>query len=142
MEIYHPRNMLDPMSQPQTVTTRLVPCNTAPHWCALLYPMVVVTSMHQCGGTLCLQYCTISQTYPDKLPTHYLLEDDSGSSQVVSQPSSSMLQMLEVPPGRSSENMPTSPESNHRSRSASTSNHPPKLLQMAPISLHGHTPTP
>src|SRR4051812_7838560 len=98
--------------------------------------------MHQCGGTLCLQYCRISYTHPGKLPTHYLLEDGSGSSQLVSQPSSSMLQMSEVPPDRSSENMPTSPESNRRLRSSHTSNHPPKLLQMASISLRGHTPTP
>src|SRR3954469_22405623 len=141
MEIYHPRNTLAPMPQPHIVTTLLVPCHKAPHWCALLYPVVVVTFMHQCGVTRCLQYYRISQTHPGKLPTHCLLEDDSGSSQLVSQPLSSMLQMSEVPPGRSSENMPTSPESNRRSRSASTLNHPPKLLQMAPIGLHGHTPT-
>src|SRR3954465_5300718 len=79
MEIYLPRNTLAPMPQP-TVTTFLVPCHKAPHWCALLYPVVVVTSMHQCGGTLCLQYCRISQTHPGKHPTHCLLEDDSGSS--------------------------------------------------------------
>src|SRR5438270_12141870 len=108
MEIYFPINTLAPMPQP-TVTTFLVPCHKAPHWCALLYPMVVVTSMHQCGGTLCLQYYRISQTHPGKLPTHCLLEVDSGSSQLA-QPSSSMLQMSEVPPSRSSENMPTSPE--------------------------------
>src|SRR2546430_8172999 len=141
MEIYLSRNTLAPMPQP-TVTTFLVPCHKAPLWCALLYPVVVVTSMHQCGGTLCLQYSRISQTHPGKHPTHCLLEDDSGSSQLVSQPSSSMLQMSEVPPGRSSENMPISPKSNRRSRSSHTLNHPPKLLQMAPISLHGHTPTP
>src|SRR3954465_3439149 len=141
MEIYYPKNMLDPMPQPLTVTTCLVPCHKAAHWCALLYPVIVVTFMHQCGGTLCLQYCRISQTHPGKLPTHCLLEDDSGSSQLA-QPSSFMLQMSKVPPGRSSENMPTSPESNRRSRSSRTSNHPPKLLQMAPIGLHGHTPTP
>src|SRR4051812_32860647 len=141
MEIYLPRNTLAPMPQPHTMTTLLVPCHKAPHWCALLYPVVVVTSMQQCGGTLCLRYCRISQTHPDKLPTHCLLEDDSGSSQLV-QSSSSMLQMSEVPPGQSSENMPTSSESNRRSRSSRTSNHPPKLLQMGPISLHGHTPTP
>src|SRR4051812_33200114 len=58
MEIYHPRNTLAPMPQPHTMTTLLVPCHKAPHWCALLYPVVVATSMHQCGGTLCLQYCT------------------------------------------------------------------------------------
>src|SRR3954470_10643454 len=109
------------MPQPHTVTTLLVPCHKAPHWCALLYPVVVVTSMYQCGGTLCLQYCRISQTHLGKHPTHCLLEDDSGSSQLVSQPSSSMLQMSEVTPGRSSENMPTSPESNRRSRSSHTS---------------------
>src|SRR3954464_13710414 len=142
MEIYHPRNTLAPMPQPHTVTTRLVPYHKAPYWCTLLYPVVVVTSMHQCCGTLCLQYCRISQMHPGKLPTHCLLEDDSGFSELVSQPSSSMLQMSEVSPGRSSENMPTSPESNRRSRSPRTLNHPPKLLQMAPISLHGHTPTP
>src|SRR5438270_13164995 len=127
MEIYLSKNTLAPMPQP-TVTTFLVPCHKAPHWCALLYSVVVVTSMHQRGGTLCLQYCRISQTHPGKHSTHYLLKDDSGSSQLVSQPSSSMLQMSEVPPDRSSENMPTSPESNRRSRSASTSNHPPKLF--------------
>src|SRR4051812_27160801 len=126
MEIYHPRKMMAPMPQPHTVTTRLVPCHKAPHWCALLYPVVVVTSMHQCGGTLCLQYFKISQTHSGKLPTYCLLEDDSGSSQLA-QPSSSMLQMLEVPPGRSSKNMPTSSESNRRSRSSHTSNHPSKL---------------
>src|SRR5436190_10403111 len=49
MEIYLSRNMLAPMPQPHTVTTFLVPCHKAPHWCALLYPVVVVTSMHQCG---------------------------------------------------------------------------------------------
>src|SRR3954465_4407604 len=117
MEIYLPRNTLAPMPQP-TVTTFLVPCHKAPHWCALLYPVVVVTSMHQCGGTLCLQYFRISQTHPGKHPTHSLLEDDSGSSHLVSQPSSSMLQMSEVPPDRSSENMPRSSESNRRSRSS------------------------
>src|SRR4051812_21225549 len=117
VEIYHPRNLLDPMPQPHTVTARLVPCHKAPYWCALLYPVVVVTFMHQCGGTLCLQYCRISQTHPGKLPTHCLLEDDSLSFQLASQLSSSMLQMSEVPPGRSSENMPTSSESNRRSRS-------------------------
>src|SRR3954464_9284036 len=63
MEIYLPRNTLAPMPQLHTVTTLLVPCHKAPHWCALLYPVVVVTSMHQCGGTLCLQYCRISQTH-------------------------------------------------------------------------------
>src|SRR3954470_14198669 len=99
MEIYNPKNMLDPMPQPQTVPTRLVPCHKAPHWCALLYSVVVVTFMHQCGGTLCLQYCRISQTHPGKLPTHCLLGDDPGSSQLVSQPLSSMLQMSKVPPG-------------------------------------------
>src|SRR3954465_10378346 len=76
MEIYLPRNTLAPMPQP-TVTTFLVPCHKAPHWCALLYPVVVVTSMYQCGGTLCLQYCRISQTHPGKLSTHCFLEDDS-----------------------------------------------------------------
>src|SRR3954469_115252 len=83
MEIYLPRNTLAPMPQPHTVTTFLVPCHKAPHWCALLYSVVVVTSMHQCGGTLCLQYCRISQTHPGKHPTHCLLEDDLGSSQLV-----------------------------------------------------------
>src|SRR5436190_7272209 len=97
MEIYLPRNTLAPMPQP-TATTHLVPCHKAPHWCALLYPVVVVISMHQCDGTLCLQYCRISQTHPGKLPTHCLLEDDSGSSQLA-QPSSSMLQMSKVTPG-------------------------------------------
>src|SRR3954469_3024926 len=127
MEIYLPRNTLAPMPQPHIVTTLLVPCHKEPNWCALLYPVVVVTSMHQCGGTLCLQYCRISQIHPGKLPTHCLLENDSGSSQLA-QPTSSMLQMSEVPPGRSSVNMPTSPESNRRSRSSHTSNHPPKQL--------------
>src|SRR3954462_12472451 len=128
MEIYHPRNTLALMPQPHTMTTLLVPCHKAPHWCALLYPVVVVTFMHQCGGTLCLQYYRISETHPGKHPTHCLLEDDSGSSQLVSQPSSSMLQKSEVAPGRSLENMPISPESYRRSRSSHTSNHPPKLL--------------
>src|SRR5438270_10878857 len=109
MEIYLSRNTLAPMPQPHTMTTFLVLCHKAPHWCALLYPVVVVTSMHQCGGTLCLQYCRISQTHPGKHPTHCLLEDDSGSSQLV-QPSSFMIQISKVPPGRSSKNMPTSPE--------------------------------
>src|SRR3954466_7883723 len=116
IEIYLLRNMLAPMPQPHTVTTFLVPCHKAPHWCALLYPVVVVTSMHQCGGTLCLQYCRISQTHPGKLPNHCLLEDDSGSSQLVSQPSSSMLQMSKIPPDRSSENMPTTPLLRMRTR--------------------------
>src|SRR3954464_1451444 len=107
MEIYHPRNTLAPMPQPHTVTTRLVPYHKAPYWCALLYPLVVVTSMHQCSGTLCLQYCRISQTHPGKLPTHCLLEDDSLSFQLASQLSSSMLQMSKVPSCRSSENLPT-----------------------------------
>src|SRR3954470_4962434 len=97
MEIYLPRNMLAPMPQPHTVTTLLVPCHKAPNWCTLLYPVVVVTSMHQCGGTLFLQYYRISQTHPGKLSTHCLLEDDSGCSQLA-QPSSFMLQMLKVPP--------------------------------------------
>src|SRR3954462_3223319 len=97
MEIYHPRNMLDPLPQPYTVTTLLVPCHKAPIWCALLYPVVVVTSMHQCGGTLCLQYCRISQTHPGKLLTHCLLEDNSLSFQLASQLSSFMLQISEVP---------------------------------------------
>src|SRR3954469_24794989 len=137
MEIYLPRNTLAPMPQPHIVTTLLVPCHKALHWCVLLYFVVVVTSMHQCGGTLCLQYCRISQTHPEKLPTHCLLEDDSGSSQLA-QPSFSMLQNAELPPGRSSENMPTSPESKRQSWSSHISNHPPKQLQMGPISLHGH----
>src|SRR4051812_39630629 len=108
MEIYHPRNMLDPMPQPQIVTTRLVPCHKAPHWCTLLYSVVVVTSIHQCGGTLFLQYCRTLQTHASKLPTHCLLEDDSLSFQLASQLSSSMLQISKVPPGRSSKNTPTS----------------------------------
>src|SRR3954464_6936351 len=112
MEIYLPRNTLAPMPQPHTVTTFLVPCHKAPHWCALLYPVVAVTSMHQYGGTLCLQYCRISQTHPGKLPTHCLLEDNSLLFHLASQLSSSILQMSEVPPGRPSENMPTSSESN------------------------------
>src|SRR4051812_6204900 len=61
MEIYLSRNTLAPMPQP-IVTTFHVPCHKAPLWCALLYSMVVVTSMHQCGGTLCLQYCRLSQS--------------------------------------------------------------------------------
>src|SRR3954462_9525597 len=108
MEIYHPRNTLALMPQPHTMTTLLVPCHKAPHWCALLYPMVVVTSMHQCGGTLCLQYYRISQTHLGKLPTHCLLEDDSGSSQLA-QSSFSMLQMSEVSLGQSSETCPHHP---------------------------------
>src|SRR3954471_3799368 len=128
MEIYHTRNMLAPMPQPHIVTTYLVPCHKAPHWCAMLYPVIVVTSMHQCGGKLCLQYCRISQRHPGKLSTHCLFEDDSLSFQLASQLSSSMLQMSKLPPGRSSENMPTSSESNRRSRSSHTLNHLLKQL--------------
>src|SRR5438045_451855 len=65
MEIYHPRNMLAPIPQAHTVTTRLVPCYKVPHWCALLYPVVVVTSMHRCSSTLCVKYCRISQAHPE-----------------------------------------------------------------------------
>src|SRR4051812_32163990 len=97
--------------------------------------------MHQCGCTLCLQYCRISQMHPGKLSTHCLLEDDSLSFQLASQLSSSMLQMSKVPPGRSSKNVPTSSESNRQSRSSHTLNHLPKQLQMGPIGLHEHTPT-
>src|SRR2546430_6261296 len=123
MEIYLPTNTLAPMPQPHTVVTFLVLCRKAPHWCALLYSVVVVTFMHQCGGTLCLQYCRISQTHPGKLSTHCLLKDDSLFFQLASQLSSSMLQMSKVRPGRSSENMPTSSEINCRLRPSHTLNH-------------------
>src|SRR2546430_12195017 len=63
MEIYLQRNTLAPMPLPHIMTTCLVPCHKAPHWCTLLYPVVVVTSMHQCNGTLCLQYCRVSQMH-------------------------------------------------------------------------------
>src|SRR4051812_33795607 len=109
--------MLNRMPQPKTVTTFSVLCHKAPHGCALLHPSVIMTSMHQCGGTLCILYCRISQTHPSIVPTHCLDQDDSHSCHLASQLSSSRLQMFEMPPCHPLGNMPILSESNIRSKS-------------------------
>src|SRR3954465_3948938 len=100
MGILRPRNTLYPMLQPEHVTTRLVPCHKAHLGCALLYPLVVVTSVHQCGGALCHPYCR-QKTPPSCLsPTHCLLGDDPRSRVSVPLLSSSMQQLLRMLPCR------------------------------------------
>src|SRR3954462_4266176 len=98
MGILRPRNLLYRMPQPEHVTTCLVPCHKAPLGYALLYRLVVATSMHQCGGSLCLLYCRL-QTYPSHISrTHCLLGDDPRSRVSAPLLSSSMQQLLRMPP--------------------------------------------
>src|SRR5204863_4620982 len=99
MGIFGSRNTLYPMLQPEHVTTRLVPCHKAHLGCALLYPLVVVTSVHQCSGSLCLSYCR-RQTHPSGFsPTHCLLGDNPCLGVSAPLLSSSMQQLLRMLPG-------------------------------------------
>src|SRR3954462_15848142 len=126
MGILRPRNLLYRMPQPEHVTTCLVPCHKAPLGYALLYRLVVATSMHQCGGSLCLLYCRL-QTYPSHISrTHSLLGDDPRSRVSAPLLSSSMQQLLRMPPCRLSRKLPIQSESSRLSGSSHALIHTPK----------------
>src|SRR5436190_6710273 len=128
MGILRPRNSMYPMPQPEHVTTRLMPCHKAPLGYALLYPLVVTTSMHQCGGSLCLSYCRW-QTYPSHISrTHCLLGDDPRSCVSAPLLSSSMQQLLRMPPCRLLRKLPIRLESSRLSGSSHALIHPAKKL--------------
>src|SRR3954469_7873142 len=127
MGILRPRNTLYLMLQPEHVTTRLVPCHKSHLGCALLYPLVVVTSVHQCGGSLCHLYCRL---YPSCIsPTHCLLGDDPRSRVSALLLSSSIQQLLRMLSGRLLRKYPIQSESICLSRSSHALIHSSKKLQ-------------